>query len=58
MAAHHRPPGLKRRATDADVPDVDLPLDLNTHAHLFRDAAVLVGVFFVVIWLLFRFASR
>jgi len=37
---------------------VDLPLDLNTHAHLFRDAAVLVGVFVVVIWLLFRFASR
>jgi hypothetical protein len=37
---------------------VDLPLDLNTHAHLLRDVAVLIGIFLVVMWLLFRFASR
>jgi len=58
VAAHARPSDLKRRLSDADTRAVDLPLDLNTHAHLFRDAAVLVGVFVVVIWLLFRFASR
>lgn len=33
-------------------------MDLNTHAHLLRDLPVLVGVFIVVLWLLFRFASR
>ncbi len=37
---------------------MDLPLDLNTHAHIVRDALVLVGIFVVVVWLLFRFASR
>jgi hypothetical protein len=37
---------------------VDLPLDLNNHAHLIRDVMVLIGIFLVVIWLLFRFASR
>jgi hypothetical protein len=37
---------------------VDLPLDLNTHAHMIRDVIVLIGIFVVVMWLLFRFASR
>jgi hypothetical protein len=58
VAAHAHSSELKRGASNADTEAVDLPLDLNTHAHLFRDAAVLVGVFVVVIWILFRFASR
>jgi len=37
---------------------MDLPLDLNTHAHILRDVIVLAGIFVVAIWLLFRFASR
>ena len=37
---------------------VDLPVDVNTGAHLVRDIGVLVGIFAVVLWLLFRFASR
>jgi hypothetical protein len=37
---------------------VNLPVDVNAHAHLFRDLTVLVSVFVLVLWLLFRFVSR
>jgi hypothetical protein len=37
---------------------VDLPVDVHTGAHFIRDIAVLIGVFSVLLWLLFRFASR
>lgn len=37
---------------------VNLPVDVNAHAHMIRDLVVLIGVFVLVLWLLFRFASR
>jgi hypothetical protein len=49
---------LKERGPEADKGCVDLPVDVNAHAHLIRDVIVLVGIFALVMWLLFRFASR
>ncbi len=37
---------------------VDLPVDVNTGAHFIRDIGALIGIFVVLLWLLFRFASR
>ena len=37
---------------------MDIPVDVHAHAHLVRDVVVMVGIFAVVLWLLFRFASR
>jgi hypothetical protein len=49
---------LKERRRRADECSVNLPVDVNAHAHLVRDIVVLVGIFALVMWLLFRFASR
>ena len=37
---------------------MDLPVDVHAHVHLVRDVLVMVGIFAVALWLLFRFASR
>lgn len=49
---------LKEGGPRADEGCVNLPVDVNAHAHLVRDVIVLVGIFALVMWLLFRFASR
>jgi len=49
---------LKKRPRLPITGPVNLPVDVNAHAHLFRDLVVLIGVFVLVLWLLFRFASR
>ena len=49
---------LKERGRHADKGSVNIPVDVNAHAHLLRDVVVLVGIFALVMWLLFRFASR
>ena len=37
---------------------MDLPVDVHAHAHVLRDVIVMIGVFGLALWLLFRFASR
>ena len=49
---------LKEHGPTADRCSMNLPIDVNTHAHMIRDVIVLVGIFALVMWLLFRFASR